>query len=103
IQVDEAGDGVEALEQLDGKSYGLVITDYRMPRLNGLALIAILQKTRQGLPILFLAGTLDSAEEHCARTYGAFSILRKPVSHAVLLDTVWAAVRSTPSLSVPLH
>ncbi|HSN13140.1 MAG TPA: response regulator, partial [Anaeromyxobacteraceae bacterium] len=39
LAVDEAGDGEEALRALDGGGHALVITDLRMPRLDGMALL----------------------------------------------------------------
>ena len=39
LQVQEAEDGVEALEKIDANSFDLVITDIQMPRLDGLGLL----------------------------------------------------------------
>ncbi|MGH9414191.1 MAG: response regulator, partial [Terriglobales bacterium] len=55
-EVDTAGDGAEALEHLARTQPQAVLTDIRMPRLDGLQL---LERIRQGygmLPVLVLTG-----------------------------------------------
>ncbi len=45
--VDTARDGIEALELLNQNRYDLIISDLRMPGLNGLALYEALRATPQ--------------------------------------------------------
>ena len=40
LEVDEAVDGVDALEKIESKGFDLVVTDIQMPRLDGLELLA---------------------------------------------------------------
>ncbi|MDB5103674.1 MAG: hybrid sensor histidine kinase/response regulator [Fibrobacteres bacterium] len=43
----------------------VLITDIRMPGMNGFELAHLLRQSRPGLPILFISGYFDSAaEEH---------------------------------------
>jgi len=56
--VDRAGDGEEALARLDGGRYDIIISDLKMPRMDGIQLFAAL---REGYPemaehILFVTG-----------------------------------------------
>jgi CheY-like chemotaxis protein len=46
--VDEAADGIDALEQLNRRAYDLLITDVHMPRMSGIDLVRALR--RQGNP-----------------------------------------------------
>ena len=53
-QVVEAGNGKEALEQLDKGPYDLVITDFEMPVMKGGELATRLKKLAPSLPILMI-------------------------------------------------
>ena len=63
--VTEAADGQEALEQLEGSTHDLLITDQLMPRMNGLQLIRVLRQSpeqeRATLPVIML--TSKSGEQ----------------------------------------
>src|SRR4029453_7536303 len=59
-QVFEACDGAEALELLYAQRFDLVITDFMMPRLNGLKLVEQLHPLQPQLPIIFITGYLST-------------------------------------------
>lgn len=86
----EASDGMDALSRLQTGAYALVITDYRIPGLNGLELLHIVKRT-WNTPILFISGDLTEGEELVARSSDAW-ILRKPFNQDTLLPMVKLAV-----------
>jgi CheY-like chemotaxis protein len=55
-----ASSGSEALEQFAAHKIDLVVTDYKMPRMDGLELITRLRKLATGLPIVLVSGYVDS-------------------------------------------
>jgi len=55
-QIVEASDGAEALELLYAQRFDLVITDFVMPRLNGLKLVDQLHPLQPRPPIIFITG-----------------------------------------------
>jgi two-component system response regulator CpxR len=55
-----ASNGVDALEQFEGGGFDLVVTDYKMPRMDGLELIVRLRKIEPGLPVIMISGFVDS-------------------------------------------
>ena len=59
-QVVEACDGAEALELLYAQRFHLVITDFVMPRLNGLKFVEQLHPFQPRLPIIFITGYLSA-------------------------------------------
>lgn len=75
-----AGDGMAALEVLDQQPVDVVLSDLRMPGMDGLTLIQrILAKTPQPACILLTAyGSIDTAVEAIKR--GATDFLTKPVN-----------------------
>ncbi len=75
-----AKDGREAAKLLDERGFDLVLTDLKMPGLDGMA---ILRKVRSEQPeveviVMTAHGTVDNAVE--AMKLGAFEYLQKPIS-----------------------
>lgn len=54
-----AMNGEEAVEILSRERVDLVVTDYRMPRMNGRELIARVKQSSPTLPVILLAGYLE--------------------------------------------
>ena len=52
--------GRDALEQFTPVRFDLVVTDYKMPHMDGLELIASLRKREAGLPIVLISGFADT-------------------------------------------
>jgi DNA-binding NtrC family response regulator len=79
LQVDTIGDGAAALKLLNDRNYSLVITDLKMPRLDGMHLIEEVQK--QHLPVTVIVttghGSIDEAVQ--AMHLGAYDFLTKPI------------------------
>ena len=91
-QVTRAASGAEALEQLKQPGFALVISDLRLPDLDG---IALLKKTRELLPdaeVVMITGhgSVEKAVE--AMRLGAYDFIQKPLDSAALLKTVAKAL-----------
>jgi DNA-binding NtrC family response regulator len=56
--VHQAGDGLEALELINGGDLvmDVVVSDIVMPRVNGVELLEELSRSRPGLPIILISG-----------------------------------------------
>lgn len=90
-RVTVAADGQEAVEQLRADRVDAVITDLRMPRLDGRGLIRELRGMSATLPVIVMTGFLASESGKDALTDGTWQpleILRKPVSPQAILDTL---------------
>jgi CheY-like chemotaxis protein len=80
-----ASNGVDALEQFGDAKFDLVVTDYKMPRMNGLELIVGLRKIAPDLPVILISGFVDSLGLN-EETTGADVVIQKSaneVSHMV--------------------
>lgn len=78
--------GSDALEQFTAREpFDLVVTDYKMPRMDGLELIGRLRKHTPGLPIVLISGYVDTLGMNEAST-GADVVIQKSaneVSHLI--------------------
>ncbi len=100
-------DGAAALARVRAsppKTFDVVITDLRMPNLDGIGLLKALALQEPNLPVILLTahGTVDSAVE--AVKLGAFDYLEKPFDrdqiHQVVEKASATRERSGPSTSV---
>src|SRR6266403_5610182 len=98
-QVVEACDGAEALEILQMFRFDLVITDFVMPRLNGLKFVEQLHPLQPRLPIIFITGYL-SASSGKAILDNVAEVIPKPFELDVLRSTVQRLLESTSHCSV---
>ena len=91
----EARDGGEALGVLDDAAVHAVVTDLKMPRMNGLELLEAIRRRRGSLPVILLTahGTIGSAVE--ALKQGAFDYLTKPFDPDEVQQVVEKAVRTS--------
>jgi len=91
--VAQASDGLAALAHLDeGAAVDLLISDFAMPGMNGVALIEEARQRRPNLPALLLTGYADATVSLAIEDgqTGGTALLRKPVSNAALVEHVGA-------------
>lgn len=90
--VDLAENGAEALEKFKAHPFDLVITDIRMPRMDGMEVLRRIKKTSPQTPVLIVTayGTVDNAVE--AMREGAFDYIVKPFSLNLIEETVARAL-----------
>lgn len=90
FQVDEAGDGQEALTFLEQQQYELLIIDYMMPIYSGVEVIAKVRQggTNKNVPILMLSAKSQLTEQEKAMAAGADYFMAKPFSPYDLLEKV---------------
>jgi len=86
-EVDEAGDGTQAVKLLENRHFDLVITDFAMPQLDGVRLVERIHRKLPNTPVIFMSGyiTMDSAK---ALLPGMAEVLPKPINLDVLLATI---------------
>jgi len=84
----ELNEPIKIEEYLLYTDLSLVITDLKMPGLNGLELLNLVKKSSPGLPVIILTGegSIETAVE--ATKSGAAEYLSKPVNKETLRNTV---------------
>ncbi len=101
VEVVERGD--DGLTQATDSSYDLVLTDLKLPGLNGLELAERLHSARPKLPLILMTahGTTETAIK--ATKLGAYEYLIKPFEAEELLDLVASAVTHSQLMSEPVE
>ncbi len=83
----QAADGLEGLEFFDRAGPDIVLTDLRMPRLDGLGVIAAVKTRSPSTPVIAFTGTRDSLAKENALRLGACACLFKPFVDLSVLET----------------
>ena len=91
-EVDSAQDGRVALDRLRAGSYDLLITDLKMPGVDGLAVIREARRYRPDLPIIIITGFSTEAAAIEAIELGVAGYLTKPFRLPKVLATAAKAL-----------
>ncbi|MCX7816308.1 MAG: sigma-54 dependent transcriptional regulator [Syntrophales bacterium] len=93
-EVTSAVDGMEALEVLRKKDIDVVITDLKMPRLDGMGLLERIRYEYPEIPVILITayGTVATAVDAIKK--GAFDYITKPFEQDDLKNIVSKAVRT---------
>ena len=82
----EAADGAEGLQLFSLHQPDIIITDLRMPRVDGLEVLARVQKESPETPIVILSGMGTMEDVINALRLGAWDYLTKPISSMKILQ-----------------
>lgn len=85
---DYALNGLEALKMVDRAVYDLIITDIRMPKLDGIELVKSLRQKEHPSKIIILSGYRDFEYAQTALEFGVKKYILKPVNEKVLINTI---------------
>src|SRR5262245_4294321 len=101
VAVEHRGD--DGFRRAQTEAHDVVITDLRMPGLDGLQLIRQLHAAKPRLPIVLITafGTSDNVIE--ATRHGAFEFLSKPLNMAEFLSVTDKAATSARLMSEPVE
>jgi two-component system response regulator ChvI len=85
-------DGAEALRGLAQHPADLAILDIKMPRMDGMELLAQLRKD-SAMPVIFLTSKDDEVDEVLGLRMGADDYIKKPFSQRLLIERIRALLR----------
>ncbi len=87
----EACDGKEALQKLNDNVYHLIITDIKMPGMDGIEFIQKLRSIGNDTCVIFLSTHSDFQYAKQGITYGVFEYMTKPLEEEVLRNILTRA------------
>ena len=93
-EVRVVADGAEAIEALDAHHIDVVVTDLRMPRADGMQVLAHTREHYPDVPVILITahGSVDTAVE--ALKLGAFDYVTKPFDRDELRNVIAKAART---------
>ncbi len=90
---EEAEHGAAALAMLAQQQFDLIITDNRMPVLDGVEFLKqYSQKPDPKPPVIFFTGDISDEEKDLAMKAGARAILQKPPNFGEIISAVQQAI-----------
>ncbi len=95
FQISQAGNGLEALENIKHEKIDLVITDLKMPKLDGMGLLKQLRADDNTVPVIMVTahGAIETAVT--AMQYGASDYILRPFE----LEAVETSIQRTLKLA----
>jgi two-component system, chemotaxis family, chemotaxis protein CheY len=88
FEVEQAINGIEAIERVQAQAFNLVVVDVNMPKMDGFSFLRALRRSAPSvatLPALVITTESSQHDLDDARSAGANFYLVKPVSEADLL------------------
>ncbi|MCX8034476.1 MAG: response regulator [Thermodesulfovibrio sp.] len=84
---------IEAVQLVKTTDFDLIITDLKMPGLDGLQLLEEVKKKNEDIPVVIITayGTIDSATEAIEK--GGFDFITKPFKKEQILFTIERALK----------
>jgi DNA-binding NtrC family response regulator len=92
LRVETTTDVVDAIARLDIQRYSVVLTDLRMPRMDGLTFLQEVKRRQVQTPVVLMTGISDATLAALAIEAGAFDFLPKPLDRDDLATTIQLAV-----------
>lgn len=93
FEVHEAANASEALELVARKHFDAILSDIRMPGLDGVELFQRVRAARPELPVVLMTAFTDEPQVRRALDNGVFTILAKPFDVEAALRTLHRAAR----------
>lgn len=95
LEVVAVEDGQSALRKIQQGPFDIVLTDLRMPGLDGLELFEQIIALRPETPVVLMTAHGTIADAVTATQRGVFGFLAKPIDHAALREVLERALQQT--------
>ena len=92
VTVDTADSGPAALDRMVGRDYDAIVTDIKMPGMDGLALLAEIRARRPDTPTLMITGHGEYDLAIRALRGGAYDFIQKPIDRDDVVASLHRAI-----------
>jgi two-component system sensor histidine kinase/response regulator len=93
VTVETADSAAAALERMADRDYDAIVTDIRMPGMDGLKLLEEIRTRRPGTPTLIITGHGDNDLVVHALRGGARDFIQKPIDRDYFVAALYRAIR----------
>jgi two-component system sensor histidine kinase/response regulator len=100
IVVDTCDSAVAAVERIEARDYDAIVTDIKMPGMDGLALLSLIRERRPATPTLLITGHGEGDLGQRAMEGGAFEYISKPIDRDLFMASLERAIQSRTNGSV---
>ena len=94
LQVDTCDSAFEALEQIQDHDYDAIVSDIKMPGMDGLALLEKIQELRPETPTLLITGHGEHNLAIQALRGGAYDFIQKPIDREYVVAALLRAIQT---------
>ena len=100
IVVDTCDSAVAAVERIEARDYDAIVSDIKMPGMDGLALLSLIRERRPATPTLLITGHGEGDLGQRAMAGGAFEYISKPIDRDLFISSLERAIHSRTNGSV---
>jgi DNA-binding NtrC family response regulator len=94
VTVETADSAAAALDRIAARDYDAIVTDIKMPGMDGLALLAEIRRRQPDTPILIITGHGEYDLSVRALRGGAYDFIQKPIDRDHFVATLYRAIRA---------
>jgi len=94
IKVDTCDSALDALERVRKYDYDAIVSDIKMPGMDGLALLGKVRELRPDTPTLLITGHGDHSLAIQALRGGAYDFIQKPIEREYFVAALLRAIQS---------
>jgi len=99
FRISTAPDGEHALNLLESESPALIVSDIRMPGIDGIELLLTCRKLYPRIPVILVSAYLSEQLERSARAFGAAGVIHKPLDLQELIAVIRKVLAEGPEKS----
>src|SRR5437588_4308052 len=94
LQIDTSDSALAAIDLIHKNDYDAIVSDIKMPGMDGLTLLAKIQELRPGTPTLLITGHGEHDLAVQALRGGAYDFIQKPVDRDYLVAALQRAIQT---------
>src|SRR5579864_7505946 len=94
VQVDTSDSAPGALDQIQEHDYDAIVSDIKMPGMDGLELLTKIQEMRPDVPTLLITGHADQGLITQALRGGAYDFIQKPIDRVYFVAALHRAIQT---------